>query len=56
MLVRRYDGEFPKKHFKEFLAYADLSEDDFWKIVDGFRPRHLWDKTSGEWKLKYHVS
>ena len=54
-LVRRYDGEFPKRHFKEFLEYADLTEDKFWKIVDSFRSPHLWEKINGEWKLKHSV-
>ncbi len=55
-LVRRYDGEFPKKHFREFLDYTGLSEKRFWEIIDGFRPPHLWEKSGGEWKLKSQVS
>lgn len=55
-LVRRYDGEFPKKHFKEFLEYLDIDEKHFWKVIDAWRPPHLWEKVNGEWKLKYQVS
>lgn len=55
-LVRRYDGEFPKKYFKEFLEYLDIDEKTFWEIVDAWRPAHLWEKTNGEWKLKHQVS
>lgn len=51
-LVRRYDGEFPKKYFREFLEYNDLTEERFWEIVDSFRSPHLWQKENGEWKLK----
>ena len=55
-LVRRYDGEFPKKYFKDFLEYLDISEEYFWKIVDSYRPTHLWEKVNGEWKLKHQVN
>lgn len=55
-LVRRYDGEFPMKHYLEFLDYTGLTEERFRQIVDGFRPPHLWEKTGGEWRLKRQVS
>ena len=54
-LVRRYDGEFPGKYFREFLEYTDLSEQRFWGIVDSFRPPHLWERVGEEWKLKHQV-
>lgn len=55
-LVQRYDGEFPKKHFAEFLEYIGIDERRFWEIVDGFRSPHLWEKRNGEWRLRYQVS
>ena len=54
-LVRRYDGEFPHKHFSVFLDYLDLTEDEFWQIVDRFRQPHIWQKVNGEWELRHHV-
>jgi len=55
-LVRRYDGEFPKKYFKEFLEYLDITESHFWKVIDRYRMPHLWEKVKGKWKLKHVVS
>ena len=55
-LVRKYDGEFPKKYFKEFLEYCDISEHRFWEIIDSWRSPHLWVKEDGQWKLRYQVS
>lgn len=55
-LVHRFDGEFPKKHFKEILEYLDMTEEMFFELAEKFRPPHLWEKASGEWKLKYRVS
>ena len=55
-LVKKYDSEFPKKYFKEFLEYIDLNEDKFWEIVDRFRSPHLWIKNDkNEWILKESI-
>lgn len=54
-LVKRYDGEFPKKHFKEALEYLDITEEEFWKVVDSFRLPHIWEKIDGKWKLRHQV-
>ena len=55
-LVKKYDSEFPKKYFKEFLKYIDLNEDKFWEILDSFRSPHLWSKNDkNEWVLKESI-
>ena len=54
-LVNKYDGEFPKKYFKEFLNYIDLKEDEFFEIADKFRSFIYGKKVNGTWKLKYKV-
>ncbi len=55
-LVKKYDGEFPKRYFKEFLSYIGISEEEFWQVIDNARSEHLWRKgTNGEWCLKHQV-
>ncbi|WP_374615157.1 N-acetyl sugar amidotransferase [Sphingorhabdus sp.] len=54
-LVRRYDQEFPRKYFQEFLDYISVSEEEFHATVDKFRSPHLWEKRDGEWLLKHAV-
>ncbi|MBI2658433.1 N-acetyl sugar amidotransferase [Candidatus Woesearchaeota archaeon] len=54
-LVKKFDSEFPKKHFKEFLAFIGMDEGQFWKTVDKFRTSHIWKKENGEWKLRKAV-
>ena len=53
-LVKKYDHEFPKKYFKDFLEYIEIKEDLFWKTVDSFRSPHLWnfDSKLKKWILK----
>ena len=55
-LVRRYDQEFPRRYFPEFLEYLDLSEERFFEIADAFRSPHLWKMQDGEWALRHQVS
>lgn len=54
-LVRRFDGEFPLRWFKEFLQYLDISENHFWTVLDRFRQPHLWSQEDGLWKLRKTV-
>jgi N-acetyl sugar amidotransferase len=51
-LVKKYDHEFPDKYFKEFLEYIDITEKEFWKIIDKNRSPHLWHKVDENWELK----
>jgi len=53
-LVRQFDGEFPKKHFSEFLEYCSFTENEFQDIVDEWRSPHLWGYTDS-WKLKHTI-
>lgn len=54
-LVKKFDQEFPKKYFKEFLEYVDISEENFWQLINEGRSPHLWGKKDGEWILKHRV-
>ena len=54
-LVRRYDGEFPKKHFEEFLEYCSITEKQFDEIMDSWRSDHLWERVDGSWRLKHPI-
>lgn len=55
-LVQRFDGEFPRRYYKEFLEYIGMTDEEFLALVEKFRPAHLWKKEGNEWKLKYQVT
>jgi N-acetyl sugar amidotransferase len=55
-LVRRYDGEFPGKYFREFLEYIGISEEKFREVIDSARSPHLWTVRDGAWVLSHPVS
>lgn len=55
-LVRKYDQEFPKKYFKDFIEYIGISETEFHETCDSFRSPHLWQQIGGEWNLKNQIN
>tara|TARA_E500000178_G_C16955269_1_gene723361 strand:+ start:122 stop:1321 length:1200 start_codon:yes stop_codon:yes gene_type:complete len=54
-LVNKYDHEFPKKYFKEFLNYIDTDEKTFWSTIDHFRSHHLWTRKNNKWFLNKQI-
>jgi N-acetyl sugar amidotransferase len=54
-LIKKYDSEFPKKYFLDFLKYIDINEKEFWTIIDSFRSPHLWNKKRNNWMIKYTI-
>lgn len=54
-LVRRFDGERPEIFQKECLDYMQMTQADFDRIVDSFRPEHLWKKKDGEWQMRQPI-
>jgi len=54
--VKRFDGEFPKRYFQEFLEYIGISEKRFNEIIDSNRSPHIWKQENGVWKLRQQVS
>ncbi len=55
-LVNKFDREFPKKYFSDFLEYIDIDEDEFHQIIDRYRSPHLWSKKNNQWELLHKVS
>ncbi len=50
-LVKKYDGEFPKKYYEDFLKYADITDQEFVEVVDSWRSEHIWRSDSLGWSL-----
>ena len=55
-LVKRYDGEFPKRFFKWFLNYLGITEDFFWEVMNLYRKHsNVWEKVNNQWLLKHAI-
>ena len=55
-LVSKYDTEFPKAYFREFLEYIDTTEEEFNEVIDKHRSPHIWKKIGDEWVLRHNVA
>ena len=56
ILVKRFDGEFPNKYFKEILDYLSMDKNEFFALSDKFRSPHLWKNLGGDWKLRHTIN
>ena len=55
-LVKRFDGEFPARHYQWFLDYLGISDEFFWEVMDYYRARsNVWSKEHGKWVMNYPV-
>lgn len=54
-LIKKFDGEFPKKYYQIFLDYCGITEQEFEKFVDAWRSSHIWTKKSDGWHLKHPI-
>ena len=55
-LVKRFDGEFPEKYFKEIMDHLEMEPNYFFKLVDKFRSPHIWKKIGKKWRLRHTVN
>ena len=54
-LINKYDDEFPKKYFYDFLDYIKISENEYWETIDQARSTNLWRQDGNKWILKNKV-
>jgi N-acetyl sugar amidotransferase len=54
-LVRKFDGEFPKKYFLEIMEAIGIKPEHFHEICDRHRSPHLWKQEGSEWKLRHKI-
>jgi len=56
-LVKEYDGRCGEKYIKDFCEYIGITMDEFWRVVDKFVNKKLFEKDSktGKWKPKFEV-
>lgn len=54
-LVNRFDHEFPRKFYPAMLDYMDITDAEFWAVVDNARSPHLWKKMNDGWSFRHPV-
>lgn len=55
LLIKRFEGEFPERYFKDVMEYIEMDPEYFLEIIDNFRSPHLWRKDGNEWALRHPV-
>jgi N-acetyl sugar amidotransferase len=55
MLIKKFEGEFPSRFFKDCLDFMDINEEYFWQKINQARSPHLWKKIADKWILQQEV-
>jgi len=55
MLCKKYEGEVPTRYLNDCFKFMGLSNKAAWKIIDKFRPKHLWKKKKSRWVRKQEL-
>jgi len=58
-IVKKYDGIFPQKYFKEFLDFVEMDEEEFWEVCDSFVNKKIFERDKdGKWikKMEFRIS
>lgn len=51
-LIKRYDHEFPRKYYSEFLEFCSITDEQVIDVIDGWRSDHIWKKDGEIWSLR----
>ena len=54
-LVKKFDGEFPKRNLDEVLNFLSLNKSQLLDIIDEHRNQEIWNYSKGSWKLSNSV-
>jgi len=56
-LVEKYDGKCGNEYIEQFCEYLDITKDEFWRVVDKFVNKDLFEKDTAAdiWKPKFKV-
>ncbi len=55
-LCKKYEGEVPTRYLKDCFKFMKITDLEGWKIIDKFRPKHLWKKNKqNKWIRKQEL-
>lgn len=56
-LVKKYDGKCGEKYIRDFCDYLEITVNEFWRVVDQFVNKDLFEKEAGlnEWIPKFEI-
>ena len=55
-LVKLFDGEFPQRHVPAYLNYYNMSEGEFYDVLDTWANRDLFERNGNTWQPTFEPS
>ena len=50
LLCKKYEGNIPDRYLEDCFKYMKLTNSEAFKIIDNFRPNHLWHLKNNSWE------
>ena len=50
LLCKKYEGNIPDRYLEDCFKYMKLTNSEAFKIIDNFRPDHLWHLKNNSWE------
>lgn len=50
-IVNNLRDEFPQEYIEDFYRFHNITEEEFWEVVERFRNKNLWKIDNSQWKL-----
>jgi N-acetyl sugar amidotransferase len=51
-LVNEQQYEFPVEYLRDFLEFHQITEEEFWRTMEKFRNKDIWERANGKWRLR----
>ncbi|MAD95356.1 MAG: legionaminic acid biosynthesis protein PtmG [Rhodobacteraceae bacterium] len=54
-ITNKFDGEFPEQHIDSYLAYYDMTREEFDVVLDKWANKDLFEKRDGRWRPGFSI-
>ena len=51
-IAKQIDGKCDERYIKEFCAYLEIDEKEFWETAESYRNLDIWKKKNKKWELQ----
>ncbi|MGE0254647.1 MAG: N-acetyl sugar amidotransferase [Alphaproteobacteria bacterium] len=55
-VARRYDGKVGHRYIRRLCDFLQISEDEFWDVVERFRNHDIFERDGNEWRHRYPLA
>ena len=54
-LVNLYDNHLPEEYMESYLTYFQMTEKEFYEVIDKWVNKDLFEKSNGKWEPVFEI-